>query len=112
MKKAIVKKSPVPEPVVTKQICSICAEDWDEHPDDPTILDCVEILRAKRPEPVAGCCGHGHHCCYHWHYHWWSQPYYVQTSPTIAITPYTITYGDGTSFNTTTTSLTSLSVVT
>lgn len=49
----MVSKTPKPEPVVTATECSLCAEPWEDHGENPTVLKCVELLRAKRmPNPV------------------------------------------------------------
>lgn len=40
---------PSPEPKVVKATCSICDQSWELHSPDyeePTIMDCVRILRA------------------------------------------------------------------
>jgi hypothetical protein len=44
---------PTPQPVVVSEVCSICGEDWGEHPEKATVLDCVEILK-RRPKFVTG----------------------------------------------------------
>jgi hypothetical protein len=44
-----------PEPVSTRVVCSICGLNWDTHPADPTLLDCVELLKgelARRVVPL------------------------------------------------------------
>lgn len=38
-----------PEPVPLSLVCSLCAEPWDLHGDEPTVLDCIRILKAKAP---------------------------------------------------------------
>lgn len=82
MTKAVSKRVPTPKPVVVEQVCSICDEDWAEHPEDATVMDCVEILKNKRGIKLSladVCCGHGHNCCHshhHWHY-WYQQPYQI-----------------------------------
>lgn len=43
---------PRPEPVPMQVKCSVCAQDWDKHGDNPTVVDCVRVLKAelaKRP---------------------------------------------------------------
>lgn len=40
-----------PKPVVVSQVCDVCGEDWNLHPESPTVLDCVEILK-RRPTVV------------------------------------------------------------
>lgn len=42
-------KPPVPQPVVTAQKCSICELDWSLHGVDPTVLDCIRLLKARIP---------------------------------------------------------------
>lgn len=42
-----------PKPIVTEQVCDICGEDWNLHPESPTCLDCINILkRLRQPRPV------------------------------------------------------------
>lgn len=79
--KAVAKRVPTPKPVVVEQVCDICDEDWAEHPENPTVMDCLEILKTKRVklalkdlQGLHACCGHGHSCCYHWHVHY-TYPY-------------------------------------
>jgi hypothetical protein len=59
------KKIPTPKPITISQECSICGLDWSLHPDNPTILDCVERLKARPPGSQS----------------WWYQTY-----------PYQVTY--------------------
>lgn len=88
---------PTPKPVVVEQVCSLCEEDWAEHPENATALDCIEILKAKRKPKVDACCGHHYHTCCHHFWHYWSnsgtltyqQPYQItyttDTKPTWTI---------------------------
>lgn len=75
------KKVPTPKPVVIEQECSVCELDWDRHPDNPTIEDCIELLKTEltrnRTVTISSCDGHHHchrgHChCYQWHYDQWT----------------------------------------
>lgn len=50
-----------PKPVVIFQECDVCGEDWDDHPENPTVLDCIELLK-RRPEVV--------------YREWWQNPGY------------------------------------
>ena len=91
MSKAVAKRIPTPKPVVVRQVCDVCDEDWAKHPANPTVMDCLEILKAKNAS---------HHCSHYcWHYHY-TYPYQVTytspvwigndtitTSPNIAISP-------------------------
>lgn len=36
-----------PEPITTAQICSVCGEDWNRHPSNPSVEDCVELLKGE-----------------------------------------------------------------
>jgi hypothetical protein len=72
MTKAVAKKVASPQPIPIKIVCSLCGEPWEEHPENATALDCIEILKAKKAS---------HHCshyCYHYHY-----PYQVTYTPSI-----------------------------
>ena len=40
-----------PEPVIRSTVCSLCDEPWESHGDDPTVLDCIRLLKAKRYTP-------------------------------------------------------------
>ena len=40
-------KTPKPQPVVVSTVCSLCGEDWAEHGDEPTTLDCIRLLKAR-----------------------------------------------------------------
>jgi len=42
------KKKYIPKPVVKGEICSICGESWSLHPENPSIFDCIEILKNRR----------------------------------------------------------------
>lgn len=91
----LAKTMPTPKPVVVEQVCSLCEENWAEHPEDPTPLDCIEILKSKRKPKVDACCGHGHHNCCHghhfWHY-WYGNSTYqgtITVAPPIYISPNT-----------------------
>lgn len=93
MGNAVAKKIPTPKPKPIKVACSICEEDWAEHPDDPTVLDCIEILKSKRQPKVDACCGHHYHNCCHghhfWHY-WYGNSTYsgtITVAPPIQVTP-------------------------
>lgn len=41
-------KAPEPKAVTTSQVCSVCGEDWAEHPENPTVLDCITVLKMHR----------------------------------------------------------------
>lgn len=73
-----------PKPIPVSLVCSLCGESWDLHPDDPTALDCIAILRAK---PHTTVCGHTHY------WPWYQGTY---TTPTITTPTYygTLTYSD------------------
>lgn len=43
------KTDPIPSPVPKQVICSVCDQDWDLHPENPTLLDCVQILKRRIP---------------------------------------------------------------
>lgn len=36
-----------PEPIPTLVSCSVCGLSWDAHGEKPTLLDCVELLKAE-----------------------------------------------------------------
>jgi hypothetical protein len=36
-----------PEPITTARICSMCGEAWNRHPENPTVEDCVALLKAE-----------------------------------------------------------------
>lgn len=36
-----------PEPITTAQICSVCGEDWNRHPENPNVEDCVALLKTE-----------------------------------------------------------------
>lgn len=42
-------KDPKPTPIVTSQKCSICDLDWELHPQDATVFDCIKLLKAVKP---------------------------------------------------------------
>lgn len=50
------KKSVRPEPVPTNVVCSLCGEAWSLHREDErgdvTTLECIRILKAKKPQYV------------------------------------------------------------
>lgn len=79
MTKAVAKRVPTPKPVVVEEVCSLCNEDWDLHPENATAADCIEILRAKKVK---------HDCCHHIH---WTYTYpYTSTwtiNPPVQVTP-------------------------
>lgn len=44
---------PIPEPVPTNVVCSACGEQWSLHGENPTLLDCIRVLKMYRqPRPV------------------------------------------------------------
>lgn len=74
------RTTPTPEPVPSSLVCSICDLAWSLHPDKPTVLDCVALLKSHR------------------YVNWWTRTWqswevtYI-TSPTITTTgTYTIKY--------------------
>lgn len=42
-------RKPTPEHV--KTVCSLCGLDWDKHPDEPTVYDCIELLKVAANKP-------------------------------------------------------------
>lgn len=38
-------KNPKPEPVVVRTLCSLCDQEWEKHGDNPTTLNCIELLK-------------------------------------------------------------------
>jgi hypothetical protein len=44
-------RSRKPTPVHVKTECSLCGLDWDKHPDEPTVYDCVELLKVEAAKP-------------------------------------------------------------
>lgn len=90
MSKAIAKRVPTPKPVTVKEVCSICDGDWAEHPENPTVMDCLEIVKAKNVELSLKVANPG--CCHHNHIQWtYTYPqYYSHTytvNPPVQVTP-------------------------
>lgn len=86
-------KYPRPQPVVTSTICSLCDEPWESHGDDPTVLDCLRLLKAKRytPSPYVNPVASYYQCpsCGQWVYgthncfgRWW----YTTTTDKVSLT--------------------------
>jgi hypothetical protein len=71
-----------PEPIVVSTICSQCGLNWDLHGDNPSLLDCIRLLKAEIAKP-----------CQHWT---WSYPATVSPLGPVTNTPWiTNTYDDG-----------------
>lgn len=41
----------VPEPVVVATRCSVCDLPWEGHGAEPSVMDCVRLLKARVPRP-------------------------------------------------------------
>lgn len=71
-----------PKPMPITIVCTLCGEPWELHPEDPTALDCIAILRAK---PTTTVCTHTHYCWHQQNWPWWGGG--TWTTPAIT-TPY------------------------
>lgn len=42
----------IPQPVVVATVCSLCDEPWEDHGPEPTVLDCIRLLKARPYQTV------------------------------------------------------------
>jgi hypothetical protein len=83
---------PRPRPVTTERICSECDLDWELHPENPTLSDCVRLLKSY-PHPV---CTLPHYPAICWRPHypptqiWWSGTGGGTSAPQLPYPNYTI----------------------
>lgn len=91
MAKALAKKIPTPKAVPKNLVCDTCGEDWDLHPEDATVMDCLEIAKSKQVRPA---CVHHYHTC--WCYHQWTYTPWWNTQ-TITVDSGTATWDNTTS---------------